>query len=751
MLHLSLYPIADSYLLVLAAALVLVGLMAFGPPRSKTTPGRRWALAVLRLAVVALVVLAMLRPTLVYTEMKKQSATVVVLADQSRSMSVPDGGAGGKTRFQVLGQALADAERPLRALADEYDVKAYTFDADARPAQVTQGKIRLPESPDGRQTALGSVLEDVLRYEAGKRLLGVILLSDGAQRAYAPRDVPPQSAAVRLKHLGCPLYTFALGKSRGLGQARDVAVKELLVNPQVFVKNVLDVAAQVQVTGYTNRQVAVRLMVETAPGKMEAVAERAIQAATDGQLLPVHFGYVFQTPGEFKLSVEAAEQPGELVTTNNRLSSFVNVLKGGLKVYYLEGDLRVEQKFLRRALDASPDIHVDFARVNPLKPETKPPDLAERFQLGKYDVYILGDLDSRVFTTDELKLLAQTVGRGAGLIMLGGFHSFGPGGYGQTPLAQLLPVAMDRLERQDFNGPIRTDLHLPGPVKMLPSALGQRHFAMLLAGSEGESRALWEKLPPLDGANRFVRLAPLAVVLAAAGSDPLLVAHSFGTGRVMAFAGDSTWRWWMQGFESAHKRFWRQVVLWLARKDEAQEGSVWIKLSERRLAPNQMVEFIAGAQNSTGEPVTELSGQADLLLPDGSRRPVTLVRQGDVLSGNIRGTLAAGDYAVEVRAKQKDQSLGTARARFLVYAQDLELDDASADTALMETLAATTGGQSLAPEQLPELLRRLTQNATKLNVYQETKRSLWDTWPFFLALVALLAVEWFLRKRWGLV
>jgi uncharacterized membrane protein len=748
--RLSFYPVADSYLLVLAAALVLLGLMAFGPPRSKTTPRRRFVLAAIRLAVVAMIVLAMLRPTLVYTEMKKQAATLVVLADKSRSMSVPDGTAG-KTRYQALQQTLAEAERPMRQLGDEFEIKAYGFDAEARPAQVARGKIALPESPDGQQTALGSVLEDVLRYEAGKRLLGVILLSDGAQRAFAPRDAPPQSAAARLKHLGCPLYTFALGKSRGLGQARDVAVKELLVNPQVFVKNELEVAAQVQVTGYLNRQVAVRLMVETAPGKMEAVAERTIQATADGQLVPVRFAYVFQTPGEFKVSVEAAEQPGELVTTNNRLSNFVNVLKGGLKVLYLEGELRVEQKFLRRSLDASPDIHVDFLRINPLKPQTKPPDLAERFQLGKYDVYILGDLDSRIFTPDELKLLAQSVSRGAGLIMLGGFHSFGPGGYGQTPLAEVLPVVMDRLERQDLNGPIRTDLHIPGPVRMMPTPMGMRHYAMMLAGSEAASRAMWEQLPPLDGANRFAKLSPLAVVLAQAGADPLLVAHNFGTGRVMAFAGDSTWHWWMQGFEPAHKRFWRQVVLWLARKDEAQEGNVWVKLNERRLAPGQMVEFVAGAQTSTGEPVTDLSGEAEIVLPDGSRRPVSLARQGDVLTGSFRGTQAAGDYAIELKARHKDQVLGAARARFLVYAQDLELDDASADTALMETLASVTGGQSLAPEQLPELLRRLLQSAAKLNIYQETKRTFWDTWEFFLALVTLLTVEWFLRKRWGLV
>ena len=750
MFSLSFYPIADSFLLVLAAALVLVGLMSFGPPRSKITPGRRATLAALRLAIIVLVLLAMLRPTVVYTEIKKQSATLVVLADKSRSMSVPDA-VGGKTRYQALRQTLADARGELRKLGEEFELKAYAFDADARPVEVSGGKIPLPETPDGPQTALGAVLEDVLRFEAGRRLLGVILMSDGAQRAYAPRDALPQSAAARLKLLGCPLYTFAFGKSRGLGQARDVAVKELLVNPQVFVKNELDVAAQVQVSGYLNQPIPVRLMVETSPGKMEPVAERSAQATTDGQLVPVKFTYVFQTPGEYKIGVEVAERPGELVTTNNRLSTFVNVSKGGLRVLYLEGELRVEQKFLRRSLDASPDIRVDFLRINPQKPQTKPPDLADRFQPGKFDAYILGDLDSKVFTPEELKSLAQAVDRGAGLIMLGGFHSFGPGGYGQTPLGPVLPVVMDRLERQDLASPVRTDLHVPGPLRMTPTPLGLRQFALMLSGSEGASRAIWEKLPPLDGANRFVRLAPLAVVLASAGSDPLLVAHSFGNGRVMAFAGDSTWHWWMEGFEAAHKRFWRQVVLWLARKDESQEGNVWVKLAERRLAPGRAVEFTVGAQTSSGEPVPEINGDAEIVLPDGSRRPVSLLRQGNLLSGDFRDTLKPGDYSIEAKARQKDQFLGAARARFLVYAEDLELDDASADTALMETLAATAGGQALAPEQLPELLRRLIQNTQKLNVYQETKWTFWDTWPFFLAMVVLMGIEWFLRKRWGLV
>ena len=66
------------------------------------------------------------------------------------------------------------------------------------------------------------------------------------------------------------------------------------------------------------------------------VWRKEITATADGQVLPVDFTYTPDTPGEFKVTLEAVPQPGELVTTNNQLSSFVQVLKGGLHVLYIE-------------------------------------------------------------------------------------------------------------------------------------------------------------------------------------------------------------------------------------------------------------------------------------------------------------------------------------------------------------------------------------------------------------------------------
>jgi uncharacterized membrane protein len=517
----------------------------------------------------------------------------------------------------------------------------------------------------------------------------------------------------------------------------------------------------VRVDGFVNQTMPVQLLFETSPDVMSPVGAEPIKPRVDAQRLPVALDYTPTIPGEYKVTLRVPPQPGELVTSNNEMSTFVTVLKGGLNVLYLEGTARVESKFIRRALDASPDIKVDFLRIDARKPETKPADFAERFKPGKYDVYILGDLDSAAFTPDELTQLGTSIERGAGLIMLGGFHSFGAGGYGRTPLAGVLPVAIDRLERQNFDEPLRADLHLPGRPKMRPTQIGLTQSLMQLA-SRDRNPSIWAELPPLEGANRFRALKPGAQVLAESEAhEPLLVAKDYGLGRVLAFAGDSTWHWWMSGQDAACKRFWRQTVLWLARKDQSNEGSVNIVLESRRFAPSQRVEFTVTAHSPEGDPIPDATFTAEVVGPAGNgpaesgpdkkSTPARLRRQGDHSAGTYLETQMPGDYMLRVQASYNGAQVGQAQARFLVYQQDLELDNPAADRALLESLASMTHGKSIAPEQLPSLLEELSRAAEKLQVQMQTKHTLWDTWPFFLLFVALLGVEWYLRKKWGLV
>ena len=135
-------------------------------------------------------------------------------------------------------------------LSDDLDVKFYTFDAALAPVDLAADKFDLGPIPDGRETAIGAAMEDALRREAGHRVAGVMLLSDGAQNALYPRDESPQTAVRRLADLGVPLLHRSLSARKSVDARPDVAVTGLDVSPSVYVKNELTIRGTVRISGY---------------------------------------------------------------------------------------------------------------------------------------------------------------------------------------------------------------------------------------------------------------------------------------------------------------------------------------------------------------------------------------------------------------------------------------------------------------------------------------------------------------------
>ena len=109
--QLRLQPVAG-WPVVIAVAVVLVGLL-FVRPRHVRLAVYQWAaLVALRLVVVLLTLLAMLRPTLIYTKVEPQQASLVLLVDGSRSMQVADS-LGDRSRWDSM-KVLLEAAAPRR-------------------------------------------------------------------------------------------------------------------------------------------------------------------------------------------------------------------------------------------------------------------------------------------------------------------------------------------------------------------------------------------------------------------------------------------------------------------------------------------------------------------------------------------------------------------------------------------------------------------------------------------------------------
>jgi Mg-chelatase subunit ChlD len=741
-------------LITLALAAVL---LAVPPDRTRLSRGRRLGLVALRLAAFLALVGCMLRPTLVSSRKARQQATVIVLVDASESMTVADV-AGGRTRWEALTGAV-EAARPAAAelvARGDVEIAAWTFDRELHPL-AARGEDPFPlgawrDGETADETALGSAVDEALRTIGSKRLAGLIVLSDGAQHAYAPRDLPPQTAARNVADAGAPIWSVTFGQQRGGGQGRDAAVVNLSVAETVYLENMLEVSGRVRLEGLAGRSVAVVLLAEDGKGGMEEVARTTVQTAAEAGEESVRLAWTPKALGERKLTLQVEPQDGEVVLTNNQLSTFVTVIDGGLKVLYLEGALRVEQRFLRRVLAASPDMQVDFRWISSIRRDRWPVDLA-RDLAGEHDVYLIGDLDAAAVRPADLETIRDRVNQGAGIGLLGGFHAFEAGGWASSALGPLVPFEPDRLARQPFDEPVREGLHLRGPLTMLPDPRFGGISILRLGETGDDARTAWEKLPPLAGANRLGRLTATAKPLAVtADGQPLLVAREYGAGRVLAFAADSTWRWAMQGAAEEHRRFWRQLVLWLARKDDAEADSLWLRLSQRRISPGSPLEFDAGITGPEGRPRADVPLEAVVISPSGQSRPVRVVPAGETFAGTVTGSDEPGDWTLVVRGRPPGAAVPLERsARFTVFRQDLELANPRANPLLMRQLAEATSGGVRLPEELPGIFAEIAARPAEYESREQWSFTPWDTWPMLLLLAGCLTAEWYLRKKWGLV
>jgi hypothetical protein len=179
----SINPIFNSLTVVAALAFAMLALLVIGPRFSGAGFRRRLILVGLRVVVILLVVLAMLRPSHTSTTSQRQSAVLILLFDQSRSMQLPNT-AGQETRWQAQVESLKNAEPYLSRIAEDLEVRVYAYDSMLHTIEFDGRQIHIPDGPSGEQTDIGSTLHDALQKELGQRLAGIVLLGDGAQTAF---------------------------------------------------------------------------------------------------------------------------------------------------------------------------------------------------------------------------------------------------------------------------------------------------------------------------------------------------------------------------------------------------------------------------------------------------------------------------------------------------------------------------------------------------------------------------------------
>lgn len=721
-----------------AAALAVLALLTYRGVSATDRPRDRVVLVGLRLAALAVLLFCLFRPALILKAAVPQQNFLGVLVDDSRSMSIAD--LDGQTRSAFIQQQFAGPNATLlAALSQRFVVRFFSFasssDRVASAAALEFG---------GTATRLGQALERARDELSGLPLAGLVMVSDGADTSDAAIDETLSS----LKARSIPVFTVGVGQERF---AHDVQVTRVETPRSVLKGTALVVDVVLSQTGYGGRTVP--LSVED-DGRI--VSTQEVTLPPDGESATVKVRFTANEAGARTFTFKVPIQAGEQVTQNNARDALIQINDRAEKVLYYEGEPRFEYKFLRSGVKGDANLQVvsmDRTAENKYYRQdvTTPDELIGGFpktreELFAYRGLILGSVEAASFSPEQLRMIADFVNkRGGGLLMLGGRRSFAEGGWGGTPVGEVLPVVIENSNAKYFS-----------EVQARPTRAGATYPVTQIAGDEKASGAKWNDMPAVTSVNA-IRLAKPGATVLLSGLDNrrqeqiVLAYQRYGRGKAIAMPIQDSWLWKMDAkvavTDTTHAMFWRRLIRWLV---DGVPEQVNLSTTADRVEPGEAVKLTAEVLDAAYAEVNDSRVVARVTSPSGKTTEVP-VEWTVTKDGQYQATFTPeepGIYDVRVTAARDQKDLGTAGMHVRVSAGDAEYFDAGMRAPLLKRIAEDTGGRFFTPANAASLPEAISYSGRGVTVVEE--RELWDMPALFLALIGLIAAEWGYRRMRGL-
>jgi hypothetical protein len=723
------WPIWVLVVLVLGAA-VAVG---FSLARNRGDFGwfRTGVIGVLQVAVVAVLLTMLWRPSLLTQTLRPQDNSVALLVDTSASMGY---GEGEQSRLQQAVRTLEDG--PLPVLENQFEIELLGF-ADQLVALDSLQSVPAP----GQKTDIGDALLSVLRGAGAGALAAIVLVSDGADNS---GELTPARIA-EIAGFGVPVHALGVGREV---LAEDIELEDVVLSSRSTPGST--VSAQVSIRHGQSGIAQLKVYDGDAIVASEAI-ELPEQAGVTTRSIDIEVGNAGIRDLRFAIDSFA----GETNTINNVQLRPMEVPERRRSVLYVEGEPRWEYKFIRRAVidEALPLRFVTLLRTTPNKFYRQGVSSGEELEDGfptdeqelfSYDALIIGSLEAAALTDQQTQMVYEFVSRRGGtLLMLGARRGLADGGWGATVVGDVLPAELGSPEAATF-------VREPAFVRLPENS---DSLITQLDADDAVNDAFWAEMPflkdfqPIDQD----RLKPGHEVLLEAEfrgeTWPLLMRHRFGQGAAYILAG-STWGWQMSldHEDMKHETFWRQLLQGMT----ASVPEPVTLTSERVYYGDQAsVTLRADVRDNEYQPASTATVDLAIDSPGAERRTVPMQAVPGV-PGRYELTVdaeSAGMYRFEADASLDGESLG--RSRVAVRREDgiSEHFKVQQNRALLERLAAATGGQYFAladANDIPEAVQ-----FSDAGIIERRLLELWNMPVLFLLLVFLKAGEWVLRLTWG--
>ena len=634
----------------------------------------------------ALMLLA-LGPILKQTENIFEKPSLVFLVDNSRSI-----------------KETTDTLQLMNALQQTAaDVRKQNRDVELSGLSGISDSIYFMNSTSDLTSGLHNTIN---RYE-GKNLSGIVLVSDGIYN----NGLSPLYLPTRIR-----VYTLGIGDTT---ERADVVLRNVAYNRIVYQGNKFPLRAEVGVIGMPNQEITISVLQQ---GK---VLQQQKKNSGTKSLLDFDFQLDAGTQGIQRLEVRIENVPRETNFKNNRASAFVEVVEGKKKILLIARAPHPDIKALRNVVEKNSNY--EFIVHIPGVKEVDPTLLVP----GKVDMVIAHqspDLDGKTTALITSFLKAKT----SVLVIIGQ----------KTMLRSLVTIGV--------------------PVNFEPSTQRDEVQPVLnpdykeLGFSDGLNSNITRYPPVSVPFGKFSYPATAKIILyqrigSVITERPMLYTVEDDRQKIAVMMGEGIWKWRLSEFQETEKtstfdEVFSKLLQYLSTQDDRRKFRCFPLQHE--FTSDGPVVMESQVYNDLFEPV--YGNTIDLELRD-EKGKVTNYRY-ITGPGNSRyriGGLKEGVYryraTTDVKGKREE-----VRGEFLMTEQNQEVQNLTADFGLLRTLAENTGGKFYRLNDINRLTAELSAEEAKSLIHsEESFHPLINLKAVFFLLLALISIEWFLRKYFG--
>lgn len=718
-LHLS-FSLRLIFFFLAAACSIAVSLFVYRitiPPVSSLL---RYSLIALRSLGLFLLFVLLGEPLLSLIVRSVFPPVVDVLIDNSRSLTIKDRSGNREEALQAVLRSTV-----WRELNEKGRIVYSLFDEKVRPVTSNPADSLTLK---GEMTDIAGALKEARRMSASTNLQAAVLLTDG-------NSTIGTNPLYDAEGLGVPVFTIGIGDTN---EQKDVLIRKVLANEIAYIGTRVPVNVTVHSAGYQGTRVLVSLNDES-----KTIDEKPLILEGGARDYTVPLTMVPDKEGIQRFTVTVSRLPDELTTQNNRMSFFTRVLKSKLRVILLAGAPSQDAAFIRRLLtdDKNMDATTYIEKNNGQFYETSPASQI----LNEADCLVLVGFPSEHSSPSILRLVSNAVQSGKPfLLLLSRTSNF----TNLQILEPLLPFSVQNVTGNE----LQVFVSIPGDESINP---------ILKVGDREKAGDVWLQLPPIFQLQGSYRPKPESEILATARlqsvplNSPLIISRNIGGKKALAVLGYGVWRWQMMsdaGSAAAQvpSNFVGNAIRWLTTREDMRR--IRIAPSRESFTSQDPIEFVAQIYDENYEPVDN----AQVEVRAGRHGESTAVTLEALGNGQYQGTidhLSEGEYTFDGRAMLEGKELGSDRGTFSVGGLQSEYIDTRMNKQLLEQIAEHTGGRYFDPDNIGMLAKVIGSlpNFKSKELSTATEYELWNSRWMLALVISLFAIEWFTRKRSGML